>query len=1093
MATPFDKTQFDKQKMINGDGSRLIPPMTSGNSPAPLFGASREALVLSQVLGAIAQFRIYFPPNASSSVASSASLHWQCEYCSPGCEAVLGYSPDVLMRDPELWRSRIHPDDWQLLLSLGYRSLSHTGVWTGELRFYNLAGDERWLLVNSQALPLLEEGRAIALAQPESAAPSPALPMEQPQGSAEGNSATAWLLTVVATDVTALKQVQRVHQQSQHQFQQVVENSPNAIFSVNAEGKLLTWNHACTQFFGYGTAVCGQLLWGLLVGDDQRQAIAHHLAKAFAGETLTNLEMTYRCLDGSWRITLSRLYPVTDEQGTVTTCVFANTDITERKQRENQIRQREFSLRRAQQLAQIGDWTLEIATQLITGSEESARILELDLDRTLPLPLATLLGKIHPEDRETVRAMLAEAIHNAAPFNLEVRLVRQMSSTLCYVALNGQVEVDAAGQGVRLFGTVQDITVRQQAELFQRHQAQRNQIMLHLTQRVRRSLKIDEILDTTVIEVRQLLRADRVTVYRFNPDWSGVFMVEAVKHPDLAILGLVYDDPCFRERYIESYGKGRICAIDNVETAAIADCHRTLLQQFNVRANLVVPILQGESLWGLLIVHECYAPRQWQTWEQELLQQLSIQVGIALQQSELYKRVQALNADLEEQVQRRTERLERSASFEILLKGITDKVRDTLDEQTILKKVVEELTRELHVSSCDTGVYDLDQQISMIQQECLAPGMAPALRRLIPMQDHAEIYQQLLNGQTLHFCWLRSHIPEKASRIIDQNYSVLACPLIDDQGVIGDMWLYRASGEAFDELEMRLVEQIANQCAIAIRQARLYQESQTQIHKLEQLNKLKDEFLSSVSHELRTPMANIKMATQMLEVNLSQHHRGGRSANDNFDRYFRILKDECHRELKLINDLLDLSRLDAETEPLLPSTINLRDWLEHLVEPYVLRMRNQEQSFVCNLPDTLPDLTCDFTYLGRIIGELLNNACKYTPVEETIQLCVQQGLDHIRIQIRNSGIEIPLAEQARVFDRFYRIPSTDPWKHEGTGLGLALVQKLAERLGSTVSLESGDNWTTFSVYIFPDLLAERIRLSQEAIAEENASADSYSA
>lgn len=1041
--------------MVQSDSSWLNQA-TPGVAPAPCPAAPSS--VLEQALGAIAQFRIYCPLGSPL----MPTVQWRCEYCSPGCTAVLGYSPTELMQAPELWRSRIHPEDWHTLLLLGYTSLSNKGFWVGEVRFSHALGHEQWLQVNC---------RAVALTARE----IPEVPAEQ--------VAQTWLLTVVATDITTLKQVQAVERQSQNQFQQVVENSPNAIFSVNAEGKLLTWNRSCQQFFGYGNAICGQPLWPLLANDAERQAIAHYLSQVFEGATLTNLEITYCCLDGSLRSTLSRIYPVVNNQGRATTCVFANTDITERKHTEHKLRQREFFLLRAQKLAQIGDWTLDVETRTITGSEESGRILAVALDRTRPVPLSSILQNLHPEDQEALLSAIEQATYDVAPFSLEARLL-QNTSDMRYIAINGQPEVSANGDRLRLFGIVQDITMRKQSELLQQYQTHRHQIMLHLTQQVRRSLDIDDILNTTVTEVRQLFQADRVTIYQFQPDWSGIFLVESVKSPDLSILGQVYDDPCFREKHIEKYSKGQIHVIENVATADLADCYRISLQQFQIQSNVVVPILQGATLWGLLIVHECHAPRQWHAWECDLLQELSIQVGIALQQSELYKWTQTLNVELEGQVRQRTERLERAASFETLLKGITDKVRDNLDEQTILQKVVEELTRELGVNSCDTGVYDLSQNISTIQQECLGEATMPALNRVVPMANYAELYRQLLAGQTLHFCWLRSRMPAQAVRTINHNYSVLACPLIDDQGVIGDLWLYRASGAAFDVLEIRLVEQIANQCAIAIRQARLYQESQIQIHELEQLNRLKDEFLSSVSHELRTPMANIKMATQMLEVSLGQQTQTGRRADNNFDRYFQILKDECHRELKLINDLLDLSRLDAETEPLLPSTMNLRDWLEHLVEPYVIRMRTQSQNFVCDLPATLPTLTCDFTYLGRIIGELLNNACKYTPAGETIQLSVQEGLDHLRIYIRNYGIEIPSGEQAKVFDRFYRIPSNDPWQHEGTGLGLALVQKLAERLGSTISLESQNNWTMFSVYLFPDLLAERIRVSQEAMEAE---------
>lgn len=151
---------------------------------------------------------------------------------------------------------------------------------------------------------------------------------------------------------------------------------------------------------------------------------------------------------------------------------------------------------------------------------------------------------------------------------------------------------------------------------------------------------------------------------------------------------------------------------------------------------------------------------------------------------------------------------------------------------------------------------------------------------------------------------------------------MLATPIFDDQGVLGDLWLINQSDDTFNELEIRLVQQVASQCAIAIRQARLYGAATAQVEELERLNRLKDDFLNTVSHELRTLMASIKMATSMLEIVLKQ--AGVLDAQPNrAAQYLQILRHECQREIGLINDLLDLSRLDAGTERLNLTALNL--------------------------------------------------------------------------------------------------------------------------------------------------------------------------
>jgi diguanylate cyclase (GGDEF)-like protein len=178
-------------------------------------------------------------------------------------------------------------------------------------------------------------------------------------------------------------------------------------------------------------------------------------------------------------------------------------------------------------------------------------------------------------------------------------------------------------------------------ELLQQ-QTERERLVAEIAQRIRQSLDLDEILNTTVHEVRQFLQTDRVIIFRFKPDWSGVVTVESVAEGYPQILRTVIDEPCFRNAYVPQYQQGRVRAIEDIYNAGLHECHINLLAEFEVRANLVVPILQGNHLWGLLIAHQCSGPRHWKELEISLLNQLATQAAIAIQQSELYQRVQQL-------------------------------------------------------------------------------------------------------------------------------------------------------------------------------------------------------------------------------------------------------------------------------------------------------------------------------------------------------------------------------------------------------------------------------------------------------------------
>ncbi len=171
-------------------------------------------------------------------------------------------------------------------------------------------------------------------------------------------------------------------------------------------------------------------------------------------------------------------------------------------------------------------------------------------------------------------------------------------------------------------------------------QQSREQLVIQIAQNIRKLLDLEEILQTTVTEVRTFLQVDRVLLLRFQPDWSGIIVQESVGSGWDALLSTKVHDPCFRNHYIDSFRQGGVTMHADVEQAGLAPCHLELLKHFQVRANLVVPILQGEQLWGLLIAHHCEAPRQWQPLEVDLLKQLATQIGIAIQQAELYEQAQ---------------------------------------------------------------------------------------------------------------------------------------------------------------------------------------------------------------------------------------------------------------------------------------------------------------------------------------------------------------------------------------------------------------------------------------------------------------------
>ncbi len=187
---------------------------------------------------------------------------------------------------------------------------------------------------------------------------------------------------------------------------------------------------------------------------------------------------------------------------------------------------------------------------------------------------------------------------------------------------------------------LQDAETRYQAAIAElQRQNLRSQLFTEVTLKIRRSLELKDILQTTVAEVQKFLQADRVVIFRLWPDGAGRVVEETVVPGWPVILGRDIIDPCFQEGYISQYRRGRVSAIQDVTQANIDPCHLNLLQSLAVRANLVVPILLKEAdLWGLLIAHQCGRAREWTYFETDLLRHLADQIGIALAQAQLLER-----------------------------------------------------------------------------------------------------------------------------------------------------------------------------------------------------------------------------------------------------------------------------------------------------------------------------------------------------------------------------------------------------------------------------------------------------------------------
>ncbi|MEX0268604.1 sensor histidine kinase [Leptolyngbyaceae cyanobacterium UHCC 1019] len=184
------------------------------------------------------------------------------------------------------------------------------------------------------------------------------------------------------------------------------------------------------------------------------------------------------------------------------------------------------------------------------------------------------------------------------------------------------------------------------------HLSERQFALSEVISKIRSSLDLDTIFNLAATEVRQLLQVDRVGIFRFYPESGyneGEFVSEAVLSPYDSALKIRIHDHCFGDRYAAYYASGQIQAVGDIFNAGLSDCHIAVLSQFQIRANLIIPLQRGETLWGLLCIHHCSAPREWQAAEIDFAKQIALQLDVALYQAELLS-----------QTQQKTQQIERS-------------------------------------------------------------------------------------------------------------------------------------------------------------------------------------------------------------------------------------------------------------------------------------------------------------------------------------------------------------------------------------------------------------------------------------------------
>ena len=535
-------------------------------------------------------------------------------FASAGLQELTGIKPKEAMQEPKCLFPLVHPDDQAQFRQAARTAMQNLEPFDCEYRLITTSGQTKWVHDRARYCRM-SNGDVIV----------------------DG----------VALDISDRKLAEAALRDSEYRYYTLAKMSPVGIFRTDAQGQCIYVNDRWCELAGVSWEESFGEGWVKALHSDDRKRVFTEWNRMRNENRPYKVECRFQHPDGAITWVLAQAIAEKGENAEVKGYVGTFTDITASKQAEKALRESREKYRLLFQLFPIGISITDEVGKIIEVNPASEKILgvlsEEHIQRNYDGEEWQIIrsdGTLMPaEEYPSVRALK----ENCLIENIEQGIVKPGNKISWISVTAAPIPLEGYGVAIAYF----DITERKQTDEALRQQFLRERLMGAIQARIRQSLDLTKVLNTTVAEVQQFLQTDRVIIYRFEPNWSGIVIVESVGQGWTPTLGRTIQDDCFvKELCIEPYRQGRIQAVEDIYTTDLTPCYVDLLAQFQVKANLVVPLLQGEKLWGLLVAQHCTQPRQWQLWEIELLKQLATQVGIAIQQAELYQQLEVANQEL---------------------------------------------------------------------------------------------------------------------------------------------------------------------------------------------------------------------------------------------------------------------------------------------------------------------------------------------------------------------------------------------------------------------------------------------------------------